>query len=62
MKNKKEEDNKPKVNKKLIAVLAMFLGACILFGGIFVSSFIKPLGIVMICLGGIVAGISTMFF
>lgn len=62
MKNKKDENNKTKVNKTLIAVLVMLLGASISFGGLLVAGFAKIVGMVMICVGGVIAGVSTMFF
>ena len=59
---KKDESKKPKMNKTLIAVLVMLLGAGIIFGGILVSGFAKTLGMIMIGIGGTTAGVSTMFF
>ena len=59
---KKDESKKPKMNKTLIAVLVMFLGVGIIFGGILVAGFAKTLGMIMIGIGGTTAGVSTMFF
>ncbi len=57
--------NKPKkpINKTLIAVLVMLLGAAVLFVGIGLSaSGLTGAGIPLVLIGSIVAGVSTMFF
>lgn len=59
---KDKQNNRKK--RLIIAISCMFLGAGILFGGvgIAVGTAAKTVGYVMIALGGVIAGVSTMFF